>query len=111
MASYEYQPKCVDEIVLRPFAFEFPDDLDPVWAPDNVSRSLLFNGFSITMPFLEPFLVKTMREAIEHVDDPNLIDDMRGFMGQEANHYRCHRRMNELLKQNGAPDSARSKRN
>lgn len=106
MSSYQYQPKCVDEIVLRPFAFEFPEDLDPVWAPDNVSRSLLFNGFSVAMPYLEPFLVKTMREAIEHVDDPRLVEDMRGFMGQEANHYRCHRRMNELLKRNGAPELA-----
>jgi len=43
-SNYQYQPKCVDEIVVRPFAFEFPGDLDPIWGPDNVSRSLLFNG-------------------------------------------------------------------
>ena len=103
-AKYCYQPKCVDEIVVRAFAFEFPDDLDPVWAKDNVSRSLLFNGLSLTMPYLEPFLVKTMREATEHVDDPQLLEDMRAFMGQEACHYKCHRRLNELLKANGYPE-------
>ena len=103
-ASYRYEPKCVDKIVARPFAFEFPDDLDPIWAPDNVSRSLLFNGMSLTMPYLEPFLVKTMREATEHVHDPRLLEDMRGFMGQEACHYKCHRRLNELLKANGYPE-------
>ena len=103
---YRYEPKCVDEIVVRPFAFDFPEDLDPIWAPDNVSRSLLFNGFSLTMPYLEPFLVKTMREAAEQVDDPALLDDMRGFMGQEACHYKCHRRLNELLKSNGYPELA-----
>lgn len=102
--SYRYEPKCVDEIVVRPFAFDFPDDLNPVWAPDNVSRSLLFNGMSLTMPYLEPFLVKTMREAMEHTDDPDLLQDMRGFMGQEACHYKCHRRLNELLKSNGYPE-------
>ncbi len=32
---YTYEPKCVDEIIIRPFAFEFPDDLDPIWVPDN----------------------------------------------------------------------------
>lgn len=29
MKRYQYQPKCVDEIVVRQFTFEFPDDLDP----------------------------------------------------------------------------------
>ncbi|HEY5647725.1 MAG TPA: metal-dependent hydrolase, partial [Pseudomonadales bacterium] len=108
--SYRYEPKCVDEIIVRPFAFEFPDDLDPVWAPDNVSRSLFLNGVSITMPYLEPFLVRTMREAAEHVDDPALLEDIRGFMGQEACHYKCHRRLNELLKANGYPELAEVER-
>ena len=63
MKRYQYGPKCVDEIVVRQFTFEFPDDLDPIWVPDQVVRSHLFNGLSLTMPYLEPFLVKTMREA------------------------------------------------
>ena len=104
--QYEYQPKCVDEIVVRPFAFDFPDDLDPIWAPDSVPRSFLFNGLSLTMPYLEPFLVKTMREATEQVDHPELLKDMRGFIGQEACHYKCHRKLNELLKANGYPELA-----
>jgi predicted metal-dependent hydrolase len=105
-SAYRYEPKCVEAIVVRPFAFEFPEDLDPIWAPDNVSRSLLFNGFSLVMPYLEPFLVKTMREALERVDDPELVADMRAFMGQEASHYKCHRHLNELLKANGCPELA-----
>lgn len=105
-SNYQYQPKCVDEIVVRPFAFEFPGDLDPIWAPANVSRSLLFNGISMTMPYLEPYLVKTMREAMEQVDDLQLLEDMRGFIGQEACHYTCHRKLNELLKGNGYPELA-----
>ena len=105
-SNYQYRAKCVDEIVVRPFAIEFPGDLDPIWAPDNVSRSLLFNGLSLTMPYLEPYLVKTMREAMAHVNDPQLLEDMRGFMGQEACHYKCHRKLNELLKANGYPELA-----
>ena len=105
-SNYQYRAKCVDEIVVRPFAIEFPGDLDPIWAPDNVSRSLLFNGLSLTMPYLEPYLVKTMREALAHVNDPQLLEDMRGFMGQEACHYKCHRKLNELLKANGYPELA-----
>jgi hypothetical protein len=50
--NYRYQPKQVDAIIVREFAFEFPDDLDPVWMPQHVVRSHLFNGISLTMPYL-----------------------------------------------------------
>jgi predicted metal-dependent hydrolase len=97
--EYHYEAKEVDDIVIRPFAFEFPDDLDPVWAPTNRVRSLLFNGLSLTMPYLEPFLISTVKEAGAHIDQPELLADIRGFNGQEARHYQCHRRLNELLKE------------
>lgn len=104
--NFQYRPKCVDAIVVRPFNFEFPQDLDPIWAPGRVVRSLLFNGLSLTMPYLEPFLVKTMREAAEQIDEPQLLQDIRDFNGQEARHYQCHRRLNEILKANGYPELA-----
>lgn len=99
--NYRYKPKCVDAIVVRAFNFEFPDDLDPIWAPGRVVRSLLFNGLSLTMPYLEPFLVKTMREAAGQISEPQLLQDVRDFNGQEARHYQCHRRLNEIIKANG----------
>jgi len=86
-----------NEICVRPFTFDFPDDLDPQWVPDNPWRSHFYNGVSLTMPYLEPFLCKTMREAMAQVDDEGLRDDMRGFIGQEAQHYQCHRRLNKVL--------------
>jgi predicted metal-dependent hydrolase len=102
--NYKYEPKQVDEIVIRAFAFEFPDDLDPLWVPDNPVRSYLFNGLSLTMPYLEPYLIKSTQQATAFIDEPELLSDMRGFNGQEARHYQCHRRLNELLKSNGYPE-------
>ena len=104
--AYRYQPKQVDAIIVRAFAFEFPDDLAPVWSPKHAARSHMFNGFSLTMPYLEPYLIKTMQEATAHLADPELLNDIRGFNGQEARHYECHRRLNELLKANGYPELA-----
>src|SRR3990172_5603952 len=80
---YKYQPKQVDEIVVRAFAFEFPSDLDPKWSPGHVVRSHMFNGFSLTMPYLEPYLIKTMQEAAAYIEEPELLNDLRGFNGQE----------------------------
>ncbi len=103
-SGYQYQAKQVDKIIVRPFSFEFPDDLDPKWVPDKPVRSHFFNGVSLTMPYLEPFLVKTMRETSELLSEPKLVQDIRDFNGQEANHYKCHRRLNTLLKANGYPE-------
>jgi len=104
--EYRYQPKQVENIIIRPFAFEFPDDLDPKWHPDSTVRSHMFNGLSLTMPYLEPYLIKSTQEASEHISDPDLLADIRGFNGQEGRHYQCHRRLNELLKANGYPELA-----
>ncbi len=106
-SNYKYQAKEVDEIVVRDFAFEFPSDMDPVWVPGNTVRSHMFNGFSLTMPYLEPFLIRSILKAREHVSDPELLKDMSGFNHQEANHFKCHRRYNELLKANGYPELER----
>ncbi|MGE0487065.1 MAG: metal-dependent hydrolase [Gammaproteobacteria bacterium] len=103
---YRYEPKHVDAIVIRAFDFDFPDDLDPVWAPGARVRSHMFNGFSLTMPYLEPYLIKSMQAAARHIREPRLLEDIRGFNGQEARHYQCHRRLNELIKKNGYPELA-----
>ena len=104
--EYQYQQKQSDTITIRKFAFDFPSDLDPQWIPGNPVRAHFFNGVSLTMPYLEPFLVKTMREASEHISEPALLEDIRSFNGQEASHYKCHRRLNTLLKENGYPEFA-----
>lgn len=105
--SYRYQDKQVDQIPIRKFDFVFANDLNPIWIPNKPARSHLFNGLSITMPYLEPYLIKSMKTVMEHVSEPCLLEDIRGFCGQEAQHYRCHRRVNDLLKENGHPNLAK----
>lgn len=104
---FKYKPKTVDEIVIRDFSFEFPDDIDPVWIPNQHVRSHMFNGLSLTMPHLEPFLVKTARESARGIECEELLADIRGFCGQESQHYKCHRRLNDVLTANGYPEFAR----
>ncbi len=104
--NYVYEPKQVEQIVIRAFNFDFPESLAPIWAKDNVVRSHLFNGFSLTMPYLEPYLIRSMQAASKQIAEPRLLDDIRAFNGQEARHYQCHRRLNELIKKNGYPELA-----
>ena len=94
------------ELVIRKVPFEFDDDLDPVWNPGQREWSHMVNGASLTMPYLEPFLIATLRDATKSIDDEAVLEEARGFMGQEAQHYKTHRRYNELLKANGYPELA-----
>ncbi len=102
--TYQYKPKSVEQIVIREFSFDFPDDTNPKWIPGKIVRSHFLNGISLTMPYLEPFLVKTGRECARHVESEELREDIRGFCGQESQHYKCHQRLNEVLRTNGYPE-------
>ncbi|MGB0920240.1 MAG: metal-dependent hydrolase [Alphaproteobacteria bacterium] len=82
----------------RDIPFPFPDDIDPQWIPGNPELAAMINGASLTMPYLEPFLIRTMLEAARDIDDPKVRDDVRAFNAQEGHHYKTHRRFNELLK-------------
>ena len=56
-------------------------------------RLHLFNGLSLTMPYLGPFLVQTLREAVLDINNKPLQADIREFKGQEASHCKCHRQL------------------
>ncbi len=91
------------ELVVRRIPFEFPDDLEPVWSPGQREWSHMVNGASLVMPYLEPFLISTLREASKEIRDEAVLEEAAGFMAQEAMHYKTHRRYNELLKSSGYP--------
>lgn len=93
-------------ILVRKIPFEFVETIQPVWNADKREWSHMVNGASLAMPYLEPFLVKNVREAMARIDEPKLLEDARAFVGQEAQHYTNHRRYNEMLKANGYPQLA-----
>lgn len=88
----------VQPIIVRQVPFAFDEGIDPVWHPGRPEWSHMVNGASLTMPYLEPFLIKTVTEALKQVNSPALKGDVHGFIGQEGVHYRNHRRYNEILK-------------
>ena len=55
-------------------------------------------GLSMTLPYLEPYLIRSMREALKHTSDPLVEAEVRQFIGQEAQHFRQHRLLNDLLR-------------
>ena len=93
-------------IIVRQIPFAFDENIAPVWNAAKPEWSHIVNGASLTMPYLEPFLIRTVGEAMKELDEGGLKEDARGFMAQEGQHYQNHRRYNEMLKANGYPDLA-----
>jgi len=78
------------------FAFEEPIDFD---VPDEQLAGMLpLLALSMTMPYLEPYLIRTMKVALAEVRDPQLAEDARRFSQQEGHHYRNHARFNEQIR-------------
>jgi predicted metal-dependent hydrolase len=94
------------EIQVRRIPFAFDDAIDPVWHPQRPEWSHMVNGASLAMPYLEPFLIRNVREALPQISDERLQADARAFVEQEAQHYTNHRRYNEMLKAAGYPQLA-----
>ena len=100
------QTKPVDQsIIVRSIPFAFEEAIDPVWHPGKHEWSHMANGASLAMPYLEPFLIKTVKEALKQASNKELKEAVHGFIAQEGQHFQNHRRYNEILKRH-YPDLA-----
>jgi len=105
--------------MLRPRRFEQEIDPGPVqiqarkvhfdprgipldWIPGHPVASNVVSLLNVVLPAAERWFVQTYNEALPLVKDPQLADDMRGFMGQEATHADVHEQMlREYMAVNG----------
>jgi predicted metal-dependent hydrolase len=85
-------------ITIRRLDLAFPVDIDPVLIEGQPELSYTQIGLSLLLPYLEPYLIRSMHAAKPHVRDPRLLADIDLFNGQEAQHYQQHRRFNELVR-------------
>lgn len=83
--------------------FDFPDEIDPVFVPGEPEQSFFLIGLSLLLPYLEPYLIRTMKEAKPHVTDSGLLTDLQQFSAQEGQHYKQHIRFNEKVRLSGYP--------
>jgi predicted metal-dependent hydrolase len=86
------------DITVRKVRFDFPDELDDVFPGANPVDETYLVAFSLTMPYLEPYLIRTYRAVADRIDDPALAHDVEQFIAQEAQHFQNHRRINEIIK-------------
>ena len=66
---------------------------------DNALGSAFWAVLQALFPDGERFFIKAVRDCRGRVDDPALQAEIDAFMGQEANHGRAHREVNEKAQQ------------
>ncbi len=86
------------DITVRKIRFAFEESIDFDRSDAELSMLLPMLALSMTMPYLEPYLIRTMREALKHISDPVLAEDARRFSQQEGHHYRNHAAFNEQIR-------------
>jgi predicted metal-dependent hydrolase len=95
------------DITVRRPLFEFPDSLDPLTCAGPPEESCLNIAISLLLPFLEPYLIRSMKSARPLLTDDDLIADLEKFNAQEGQHYRQHRLFNDAVRRSGFPGLAR----
>ncbi|WP_329120148.1 metal-dependent hydrolase [Streptomyces sp. NBC_01465] len=72
-------------IVPRRVAFDW--ERTPLhWIPEEPTATHVINVLHLLLPAGERWFVKVFKEALPLVGDPQLLKDVKGFMGQEATH-------------------------
>lgn len=86
------------DITVRQMDFGIPESIDPLVMPGEPEWSYFTVALSLLLPYLEPYLIHTMKRAKAHIRDPDLLADLAQFTGQEGQHYRQHILFNDAVR-------------
>lgn len=84
-------------------------DTEIHWNPSQPEYSQLLNAISSMLPYLEPFLIRTVRgvrEVLPPTGHEELRRDIALFIAQEGRHYKLHARFNKRLRGAGYAEIA-----
>jgi predicted metal-dependent hydrolase len=76
-------------------------DFDPVpvgpWFPAGGPLETMFNAASLSFPPTERFFISAVRDYVDRVSNPDLLQQVQGFIHQEAMHNKVHMACNDML--------------
>lgn len=88
---------------VKPRRMEFPFSRirQRYFFDDNLIKSAYMAALSATFPAGEGEFIKSVRAFQDDIDDPELKEQIRGFIGQEAHHSLQHKQFNIALSKLG----------
>lgn len=92
------------EIEVRRPGLDYPEPALPTYfVAGDILRSHIAAMLSAVFPEGEDFFVRSVRRYRDEITDPELKEQVKAFIGQEAIHGREHRQFNERLQELGYP--------
>lgn len=85
---------------IRSFRADYRD-LPRHWYGGDPWKTHLYNALNLLFPAGEQFLIRSMGRFREQITDPTLQEEIRTFIGQEAQHGRAHRQPIAMLEAQG----------
>ncbi len=89
------------QIKVRHINFEFLQESDRYWCGNSAFKTHLLNSFTLLLPDIEQYLIRAVRQRLKFIDNPQLKQDVRGFIGQEAQHSLQHSKFWDNLRASG----------
>lgn len=85
-----------ERLRVRTPSFAVTADRALSWHATMPELAAAANGISLLMPYVEPYLARSVRAVLPHLDEP-LRSRTDGFVRQELAHHAVHRRFNDAL--------------
>lgn len=109
MSSQNFSPSLANTAVKREPGtlkardpdLKFETTIPRHWLAKSPIATQLANSLNLLFPLGERFFVRSVRHYMNQIDDPKLLADIRGFMGQEGRHASEHQRFFEVLRAQG----------
>jgi len=99
-ATPDVSPGSRHPIVVRKPGFDF-DAVPRHWLAESPFATHVFNGMNLVFPDGERFFIRSVRDHLDRIDDPELRAQVKGFFGQEGRHAHEHERYFEVLEKQG----------
>lgn len=103
------QPSCMPDdqthaaiVVRENLDFDLDNPAIPkYWMGGDAFKTRFFDAMSTLFPQGERFFISSVREFRDQITDPTLLQEVKDFTRQEAQHSMVHRQYNERLKRQG----------
>lgn len=77
------------------------DDLPRHWFAGSLAATHVANSVNLLFPAGERFFIRSVRHYLDEVRSPGLVQQVRGFFGQEGRHAQAHERLFDALRSQG----------